>query len=117
MSLLEIIIEDAKHLYRFSKGVIVGTFRGTYTPYLMTTSARQHSKLTKDRMAGERIGHYIGYVGSHVLLNIPILYLAISEGKGKHYITAILATNTFDYLYNLKDRHKKSYRCDDDENI
>jgi len=104
-SLTKIIKDDIGHVINFSKGVFKGVIKGTYMPYLVTTSIRQHHKRKRaDIAAGERLGHAIGYIGTHVCVSFPIIHYAISQGKGKQYFTALLATNTLDYLYHLRKR-------------
>lgn len=107
VGLVEILRDDARHIVHFAKGFVKGVVKGTYTPYLLTTTLRQNSRYQKfDRIAGERIGHALGYVGAHVFVSLPILAVAVSMGKGKYYLATILATNILDYSYHLHDRSK-----------
>jgi len=103
--LTDIIAQDIKHIAYFTKGVVLGIVKGVYTPYLVTTSIREHHRRKrKDIAAGERLGHAIGNISTHMLLNFPLIYYAFSQDKGRYYVTALLATNTLDYFYNLNQR-------------
>jgi len=104
-SLSDILKQDIKHVVHFTKGMMKGIVKGAYTPYLVTTSIRDHHRRKDaDIVAGERIGHAMGYISTHVFVSFPIIYYAFSEGKGRYYLAALLATNTLDYFYNLNQR-------------
>ena len=104
-TLSEIIKEDIRHVSYFAKGVVSGIIKGAYTPYLITTTIRQNQRRkTADLLAGEKLGHAIGNVSTHMFVSFPVIYYAFSQGNGKHYTLALLATNTLDYFYNLNQR-------------
>jgi hypothetical protein len=59
---------------------------------------------------GEKLGHGIGYISSHIFVNRPFYMLAIQERKSKAYLTALVAANTIDYILHACRRSKDSDR-------
>ena len=108
MSLTDILKDDAMHAYYFSKGVFNGAIKGTYSPFIISTSIKNTKDYySRDLLRGEKIGHSIGHLATYIFLNIPMIVYEAFYGDGHYYIAALIATNTFDYAISVKRRSKE----------
>lgn len=88
-----------KDVARLFKGLAIGSLHGAYTPFFLT-SGIGHNKEPRginDEYFEELLGDAAGQTYT-ALAHVPLALYAVSNGYGKEYFGALIATNVIDYL-------------------
>ena len=101
------------------RGLARGASHGLYTPFLLTTGIRWLNKAVDEydskevetgdyRFVQKGVSDIIGQFMGALLSQVPIVFNASSNGIGKEYFGALIATNIVDYLINAYRRRSES---------
>jgi len=90
----------------------IGALHGAYTPFLLTTGVKHAKQSFRNDHIPDwlQTGYidWLGQVSGSLGTQMPLAFVAFSEGKGPAYLGALAATNIADYLVHTYRRSKQT---------
>ena len=108
-SITDIIKNDFYVASFFVKEVMEGAFRGTYTPFLLSTSIRQFidEGCNMQKSLAHIVANNMAQAVSFAAIHIPLANYVFQQGKGKEYCGVLIASNVIDYFTHVYKRSRK----------
>ena len=107
--LTSVVAEDFGNAGRIARGMLRGAVKGTYTPVLLSTGIRQMgNEIQRENTSiAEGTSAAVSQIITACVVHVPLATIAVSEGKGIMYFSALAVTNSVDYLANAYRRSKE----------